>query len=58
MTQMHWALLVSSLSLAFIAAAVLGRRGGDAPGAVRRLLAGGAVAGGIALLLISLRNDT
>lgn len=55
---MHWALLASTLSLAFIAAAVLGRRGGDAPGAVRRLLAGGAAAGGIALLLISLRNDT
>lgn len=53
MTQMHWALLVSALCVALIAAAVFARRGGDASRDVRLLLAAGAALGGTALLLLS-----
>lgn len=58
MTQMHWALLVSALCVALIAAAVFARRGGDAPRDVRLLLGAGAALGGTALLLLSFGIDS
>lgn len=58
MTQMHWALLVSALSVALVAMAVLGARGAEASRAVRRVLAGAAALGGIALFLLSIRDTT
>lgn len=54
MSEPHFALLLSTLAVAFLVAAVAGRRAGDAPRDVRLVLASGAGFGGIALVLLAL----
>jgi hypothetical protein len=56
MTELHFALLLSALSLVFLVAGWLGRRSGDAPRDVRLMLGSGAAFGGLTLLLLSLWN--
>lgn len=56
MDDLHFALLPGSLALACVAAALVGRRRGEAPRDLRLLLAAGATLGGLSLLILSLRD--
>ena len=53
MTELHVALMLSALSLAFIVAALVGRRRGDAHRDVRLVLGCGAACGGLTLAVLS-----
>lgn len=54
MPELEVALLVSALTLAFLAVVIRGRRGGGRRRELRRALGAGAVSAGAALLLVSL----
>lgn len=54
MNELHVAMLASALAVAFLVAAAIGRRAGDAPRDLRLMLGTGVACGGAALLLLSI----